>query len=149
MGKLTLKQKKFADEYLISGNATEAAVNAGYSEKYAGANADKLLKNTKIKAYIDARLAELESQKIASQEEVLQYLTSVMRGESSSAVLVVEGTGEGTSAAKLVYKPPDERERTKAAELLGKRYGTWTERVDLQGELAVTFVDDVPVDDDG
>ena len=145
--KLTIKQKKFADEYIISGNATEAAIKAGYSERYAGQNADKLLKNTNVKAYIDERMQKLEDKAIAKQDEILRYLTSVMRGESKSAVIVVEGTGEGCSDARVVYKPPDEKERTKAAELLGKRHSLWTEKIDIEGGLTINFVEDVPLED--
>ena len=145
--KLTIKQKKFADEYIISGNATESAIKAGYSERYAGQNADKLLKNTNVKAYIDERMQKLEDKAIAKQDEILRYLTSVMRGESKSAVVVVEGTGEGCSDARVVYKPPDEKERTKAAELLGKRHSLWTEKLDIEGGLTINFVEDVPFED--
>jgi hypothetical protein len=129
--KLTLKQQRFADEYIISGNATDAAIRAGYSEKYANTNASKLLQNTTVKAYIDERLDELASKKVANQQEVLEYLTAVMRGESSSEVVVIEGQGEGVSKAKPMQKAPDERERLKAAELLGKRMGLFKERVEL------------------
>ena len=129
--KLTLKQQRFADEYIISGNATDAAIRAGYSEKYANTNASKLLQNTTVKAYIDERLGELASKKVANQQEVLEYLTAVMRGESSSEVVVVEGQGDGISRAKPMQKAPDERERLKAAELLGKRMGLFKERVEL------------------
>ena len=145
--KLTIKQKKFADEYIINGNATESAIKAGYSERYAGQNADKLLKNTNIKTYIGERMQTLEDKAIAKQDEILRYLTSVMRGESKSAVVVVEGTGEGCSDARVVYKPPDEKERTKAAELLGKRHSLWTEKLDIEGGLTINFVEDVPLED--
>ena len=103
--KLTLKQQRFADEYIISGNATKAAIEAGYSEKYAATNTDKLLKNTNIKAYIDERLAELEDAKIAKQEEFLKYLTSVMRGESTSDVLALSSDGGQT----VITKAPEEK----------------------------------------
>ena len=141
--KLTIKQQRFADEYIISGNATKAAIEAGYSEKYANTNVTKLLQNTTIKAYIDERLAELEDKAIAKQEEVLKYLTAVMRGETLSEVVVIEGEGEGVSKAKRIDKAPDEKDRLKAAELLGKRYGTFTEKVDVTGELRTVVVDDI------
>ena len=67
MSKLTLKQQRFADEYIICGNATEAAIKAGYSSKYANTNASKLLQNTTIKSYLDERLEELKSEKVADQ----------------------------------------------------------------------------------
>ncbi len=126
--KLTLKQQRFADEYIISANATEAAIKAGYSEKTARAIGNENLSKPYIKAYIDTRLKKLESEKIASQEEVLKYLTSVMRGETTAEIVVVEGSGEGYSEARRLDKKPDEKERLKAAELLGKRYRLFSEK---------------------
>mgnify|MGYP003091538164 FL=1 len=131
MEKLTLKQQRFADEYIISGNATQSAIIAGYSKKYAATNTDKLLKNTNIKNYIDERLKELEDKAIAKQEEVLQYLTSVMRGEHEEEVLY--GIGEGVQSTRHVEVGA--KDRIKAAELLGKRYGTWTDKVDANINL--------------
>lgn len=78
---LTPKQQAFADYYLELGNATEASIKAGYSKENAGNNADKLLKNTKIKAYIDERLKEINSNRIATIDEVMQFYTSILRGE--------------------------------------------------------------------
>lgn len=132
--KLTLKQKRFADEYIISGNATQSYIRAGYkysNENIAGVESNKLLKNPKIKSYIQERLKKLEDKKIAKQEEVLEYLTSVLRGESKSTIVVVEGCGEGVSEARTVLKKPDEKERLKAADLLGKRYGLWNDKTEL------------------
>lgn len=129
--KLTIKQKCFADEYIISGNATQSAIKAGYSKKYAATNTDKLLKNTNIKNYIDEHLKELEDKAIAKQEEVLQYLTSVMRGEQTEQVLC--GMCEGMQEKTLIEVGA--KERIKAAELLGKRYGTWTDKVDANINL--------------
>lgn len=131
MTKMTLKQQRFADEYIITGNLYKSAVKAGYSEKYAKAQSHKLLENVGIKNYIDERLAKLESEKIATQEEVLQYLTSVMRGEKTEPLLVLDG--EGTQ--KVIQAVPNVQSRTRAAELLGKRYGTFTDRVDINAQI--------------
>jgi len=143
--KLTIKQQRFADEYIISGNATDAAIKAGYSNNYTNTNAFKLLQNTAIKTYIDERLEAINSAKIADQTEVLQYLTAVMRGETAATEVVVEGEGDGVSCARLIDKPPNEKERIRAAELLGKRYGAFTDKVSVDGNIAVEFVgyDDV------
>ena len=127
LAKLTINQKRFADEFIISGNATDAYLKAYKSVKRAetaAANGSRMLRNAKVKVYIDERLAELEDKAIAKQNEVLKYLTSVMRGESVSEIVVVEGQGDGCSAARRVDKTPDEKERLKAAELLNRRYGT-------------------------
>lgn len=131
MEKLTLKQQHFADEYIISGNATQSAINAGYSKKYAATNTDKLLKNTNIKNYIDERLKELEDKAIAKQEEVLQYLTSVMRGEHEEEVLY--GMGEGMQGKTHIEVSA--KDRIKAAELLGKRYRLFTDKVELDADV--------------
>lgn len=136
---MTERQKRFCDEYLIDLNATQAAIRAGYSAKYANTNVSKLLQNTAIREYLDKRMAEKTSSLIADQDEVLRYLTSVMRGESKASVLARQMTGE----EKVIDKPPDEKERLKAAELLGKRYGVFTDKVDIDGVLPVTIVDDL------
>lgn len=140
--KLTVKQKKFADEYIKSGNATQAAIFAGYSEKSADTIAVENLGKPSIKTYIDARLEELSKATIAGADEVLQYLTSVMRGEETEPTLI--GTGGGEQAA--IDMDVGAKDRLKAAELLGKRYRLFTDKVDLNVE-SVTFVDDVPEDD--
>lgn len=133
--KLTIKQQRFADEYIISGNATEAAIKAGYAKKAAYQQGAENLKKPHIREYIDKRLEEINDKSIAKQEEVLQYLTSVMRGTTQSAVIVIEGDGDGVSSARLMDKTPDEKEKLKAAELLGKRYGAFTEKVEVGADL--------------
>ena len=140
MAKMTAKQKRFCDEYLIDLNATQAAIRAGYSEKTAGVIGDENLKKPYIKEYIEKRMAEKEKELIADQDEVLKYLTSVLRGQSMSEVVVVESTGDFTTAARRFEKAPDEKERLKAAELLGKRYGLYTEKIeaDVDTELNIT-----------
>ena len=133
--KLTIKQQRFADEYIISGNATEAAMKAGYAKKAAYQQGAENLKKPHIREYIDERLETINSAKIADQTEVLQYLTSVMRGTSQSAVVVIESDGDGVSSARLMDKTPDEKEKLKAAELLGKRYGAFTDKVEVGADL--------------
>ena len=133
--KLTLKQQRFADEYIISGNATQAAIKAGYSKRTANRMAAENMTKPVIKAYISERLAQLESAKIAKQDEVLRYLTGVMRAESVSETVVVEDTGKGFSRARVMNRHPEERERLKAAELLGKRYGLFRDRVEADVDM--------------
>ena len=141
--KLTIKQRKFADEYIIRGNATEAAIAAGYSPKTAHQIGHANLEKPHIKAYIQERLDQIQSEKIADQEEILEYLTSVMRGEEQEPVL--RGMGEG--AQEVIDINLQAKDRIKAAELLGKRYSLWTDKVDLDGGVSVTFIEDVPLDD--
>lgn len=145
MANFTAKQQRFCDEYLIDLNATQAAIRAGYSEKYANTNASKLLQITTVKEFISKRMEEKESELIADQDEVLKYLTSVMRGVSQAEIVVVEGTGDGCSAARTMQKAPDEKERLKAAELLGKRYGLYKDTVnevlDMELNIKVDYGD--------
>lgn len=143
---MTEKQKRFADEYLKDLNATQAAIRAGYSKKTAYSIGFEILKKPEIKSYIERQLDKVHEETIADAKEVMGYLTSVMRGQSEADVVVVEGTGDGYSEAKLIKKPPDEKERLKAAELLGKRYGLFTERMQVEGNTAVTILDDIPSD---
>lgn len=149
MGRLTLKQKRFADEYIISGNAYQSAIKAGYSKKYAKADSSKLLENTGIKSYIDERLKILESKKIATQDEVLQYLTSVMRGEEQEKTLC----SMGELGQEIVDIDVGAKDRIKAAELLGKRFRLWTDKieqtVEFDGELniKIDYGDDDGIED--
>lgn len=87
----------------------------------------------------------MESANIASVNEIMMYLTSVMRGETSSSVVVVEGEGEGCSSARLMDKPPDEKEKLKAAEMLGKKYGLFTDKhkVEANGTVIITGADEL------
>jgi phage terminase small subunit len=144
---LTLKQQRFADEYIISGNATQAAIKAGYSKRTANRMAAENMTKPVIKAYISERLAQFESAKIAKQDEVLRYLTGVMRAESTSETVVVESTGDGCSEARMMNKHPEERDRLKAAELLGKRYGLFRDRVEADVDMDLNINIDYGPDD--
>ena len=136
---LTEKQKRFCDEYLIDLNATQAAIRAGYSEKTAYRTGADNLRKPQIKKYIEQRMAEKEAELIADQDEVLKYLTSVLRGESQSTEIVVEGTGDGCSEARTIEKNPSEKDRLKAAELLGKRYGLYTEKIETDVDMELNI----------
>ena len=161
MGKMTAKQQRFCDEYLIDLNATQAAIRAGYSKKTAQQMGAENLSKPVIKEYIEKRMAEKESELIADQDEVMRYLTAVMRREMSENVVVT------LSEKKSFYAPDEEgimRKRTeeketpmivpipaklsdanKAAELLGKRYGlykdTINEIVDMELNVTVDYGD--------
>lgn len=113
--KLTHKQHLFADEYIKSGNAMQSAIKAGYSEKYAKSSSAKMLENVGIKSYIDAKMAEIESHKIADAKEVLQYLTRVLRGEETEEI--PDSVDGGT-----IKRPPLIKDRTAAAREIMKRY---------------------------
>ena len=139
MAKLTIKQQRFADEYIISGNATEAAIKAGYSKKTAAVIGNENLIKPYIKKYIDERLKEHEEKQIAKQDEILKYLTSVMRGEEKEETLSKNEFG-GEDISKIQVSAKD---RIKAAELLGKRYGSWTDKLEVEAESRVVIVDDL------
>jgi phage terminase small subunit len=142
--KLTEKQKRFADYYIETGNAAESAVRAGYSKKTAKEIASENLTKPNIRLYIDERLAEKENEQIAKQDEILSYLTSIMRGDQSEQVL--QGVGKG--AQVITDMEVNAKDRIKAAELLGKRYGLWVDRQDIDVKGAVTFVDDIGEEDE-
>ena len=146
---MTEKQKIFCDEYLIDLNATRA-YKAAYpkvkKDTVAAASAARLLTNVKVKTYIAERLEELHSERTADAREVLEYLTAVLRGVSESETVVVEGTGEGCSKARRMLKAPDEKERLKAAELLGKYYALFTDKAQVEQSGAVQIINDIPRD---
>ena len=137
--KMTAKQQMFCDEYLIDLNATQAAIRAGYSKKTAYSIGQENLNKPEIREYIKKRLAEKEKELIADQDEVLKYLTSVLRGKSQSEVVVVENIGDFTSEARLLQKAPDEKERLKAAELLGKRYNLFSDKMKVDVAMPVVI----------
>lgn len=141
MDGLTKKQRRFADEYLIDCNGTKAAIRAGYSRKTANEQAAKLMANRKIKAYISEKLEELSSERLADAQEVLEYLTAVMRGQHTEQTLQLIGDG----VQKIADIDVSAKERLKAAELIGKRYGMFKDNVNL-GESRVIIVSDVPED---
>lgn len=135
--KLTDKQKIFCDEYIISLNATQAAIKAGYAEKTAYAIGAENLKKPKIQSYISERMEQKESSLIATQDEVLKYLTSVLRGESQTTDTLLVGIGDGRQEVQEVEKKPSEKDRLKAAELLGKRYGLYTDKVSADVDMSL------------
>ncbi len=146
MSGLTEKQKRFADIYIETGNAYQSYQQAGYATKTMGsaaASATRLLNNAKIRQYIDAAIAAKDEARIAKQDEVLQFLTSVMRGEPTEQIPLGLGYGE----QMLVDKTMDGRERVKAAELLGKRYALFTDKQQLDANIGVQIVDDVGGED--
>lgn len=136
---LNEKQQRFADEYLIDLNATRAAIRAGYSEKTAYSQGERLLRHAEVKSYIKEKMDERKEDTIASADEVMRYLTAVIRGQSRSHVLARNDLG----AEYILEKPPDEKERLKAAELMGKRHQLFTDKVKVDGNMPVMIVDDL------
>ncbi|AXJ12541.1 terminase small subunit [Streptococcus pluranimalium] len=147
MSKLTIKQRKFADEYIISGNATDAYKKAGYkwaSDNIASVEGHKLLKKPKVDEYIKYRMEKHQSPKIADQTEILEFLTSAMRGEVTEPILKNSGDFEQI----IVDVKPNVSTRKSAAELLGKRYGMWVDKQDVTTNNVTEIVWDIPLEDE-
>lgn len=140
---MTEKQRRFCDEYLVDCNIKHAAIRAGYSPKTAHSIGSEYLKKPELRAYIDERLEEIRSEKTADAREVLEYLTAVMRGEQTEEVLKLIGGGEQAVADIEVSA----KDRMKAAELLGKYYSLWTDKVSVQADAQITFVEDLTPDE--
>lgn len=128
--KLTIKQKAFADYYIELGNAAEAYKRAYKVVKQSTAetNGSRLLSNAKVKAYIEERMKEIESSRIAKAEEVLQYLTRVIRDEETDQVVVTKNAGDFVTKVEIVDKKLDAKDKIKASELLAKRYYLFNDR---------------------
>ncbi len=140
---MTAKQQRFADEYLIDCNATQAANRAGYARNSANEQGARLLAKASVREYIDARLAEIHSEKIADSTEVLEYLTAVMRGEHTEETLCLDGDG----TQRKISIDVSAKDRIKAAELIGKRYGLFKENVDVLGAVPVVISGGEDLDD--
>lgn len=150
MAKLTNKQMIFANEYLVDLNATRAYKKAYPNVKkdsVAATNGNRLLRNAKVKNYIDEQLKKIEDESIADAAEVMKYLTKVMRNELKEEVVVVEGEGEGCSSARIVKKDISAKDRNKAAELLGKRYRLFTDKIEADVNQIVVFTGEDELED--
>lgn len=157
MANLTAKQQRFCDEYLIDLNATQAAIRAGYSEKAARQIGTENLSKPAIREYIDQRMAEKEDALIAKQDEVMKYLSAVMRRELKESVVVTVSESQsfyapdekGTMRKQTIEKetpqiveiPAKLSDANKAAELLGKAYAMFSEKVEIDGAVP-TIIDD-------
>ena len=120
---MNYRQKAFVDAFIQNGgNATRAAIQAGYSNKTARITAAQLLTKPNIKAEIDSRLAEMESARIAKSTEVLEFLTATMRGEVSDNVLVQVSTGKGNLHEEIISRPATLKDRLTAAVQLARIY---------------------------
>ena len=143
---MTEKQRIFADEYIICLNATRASKKAYPNlkkDEVARANGSRLLTKANVKAYIDEQLEKLQSERVADQQEVMEYLTAVMRGKKTEPLLVLDGEGK----QKVVDAIPPVQARTKAAELLGKRYRLFTDKQEVEVQGAVVFANEDEIAD--
>lgn len=138
MKSLTVKQRRFVDAYIETGNAAEAARRAGYKSRNADVMGRENLRKPTVRKVLEARLKELEDKRIAKAKEVMEFLTSSMRGEIKEEAVVVEGVGDGCSAARIIEKQIGANDRIKAAVQLAKRYGL-DRPEDADGEVHITF----------
>ena len=151
--KLTIKQKAFADYYIELGNATEAAIKAGYSKKTAYSIGNENLNKPEIKNYIDGKMKQIESDRIAKAEEVLQYLTRVIRDEETEQVVVTKSAGDFITEIEIIDKKLDAKDKIKASELLAKRYYLFNDReirlkeMKMDLEIKKATEDEIKVDD--
>lgn len=136
---MTERQKRFVDAYIKTGNASEAARLAGYSEKTANRIAEENLSKLDISREVQKRLKEMESERTADVKETLEYLTSVMRGEKTEIVVVTVGTGKGYSKSEKVEVPISTRDRLKAAEHLLKVHGAFKNEVQVTGTVPIVI----------
>jgi phage terminase small subunit len=116
------RHEKFCHEYIKDMNATQAAIRTGYSKKTAKMQGSRLMTNDDIKL----RVAELRDayldENIMTAKQVEYELTRIALGLSTEKTVVIEGQGDGWSTARIMDKPPDERSRLKALELMAKRH---------------------------
>ena len=162
MAKLTPKQQKFADEYLIDLNATQAAIRAGYSPRSADVTGARLLANARVRAYIEARMAEHSRRTGVTQERIIRelariaFLDPTQLIDMDTAELLTDAAADDRAAiasvkvktmsgeTEMIEREVRFADKIKALELLGKRFGMWIDKqqVDVQG--AVQIIDDVP-----
>ncbi len=129
MKKLTPKQKAFADEYIKFGNATQAAISAGYSAKTARSIGQENLTKPDISNYINERLKQIEDEKIMDMKEVMQRLSAIARAESEEEVVTNQG--------EVLLVKTKTSDQIRAMELIGKRYGAWTDKKEVSGDLNI------------
>lgn len=145
MKSLTVKQRRFVDAYIETGNAAEAARRAGYKSRNADVMGRENLRKPTVRKVLEARLKELEDAQIADAKEVMQFLTASMRGETQEEVVVVEGDGKGYSSARIIKKQLSAHDRLDATKQLAKRFGLDSAAIDNvdEGPVILEGGDDV------
>lgn len=136
---MNARQKRFVTEYMIDMNATQAAIRAGYSEKTAYSSGQRLLKNVEVESAIYELKKRQRADNICEADEVEEFLSLMMNGEIQEEVVTTEGTGDGHSESRIIFKQASARDRLKAAELLAKRFGLLTDKQDITLNVPVVF----------
>ena len=116
------RHEKFCHEYIKDMNATQAAIRTGYSKNTANRIGSRLLTNVDIKARVKELRDAYFNENIMTAQQVEYELTRIALGLSNEKHVVIEGTGDGYSEARIIDKPPDEKSRLKALELMAKRH---------------------------
>ncbi|MDT2793233.1 terminase small subunit [Enterococcus thailandicus] len=147
---LNTRQQAFADEYIITGNATQSAIKAGYSKKYANTNASKLLQNTTIKSYIDERVKEIQLEKHLSMEEALAITASIAKGEPQRFEVVKRDPDTNEVIEREVSEySAGFKERNQALEHYYKINAAFVDKQKVEISEMPTFIDDISGDEDG
>lgn len=149
--KMTDKQKRFCDEYLIDCNATRAykmAYPRVKSDNVASASGTRLLGNVKVKTYIQEQLDKINSEKIADVKEMQEKLTEIIRQSLDEEVIVIEGVGDGCSEARTMTKKPSTKDVISAITTLGKMQGAFVEKVEQQVDMELNIKIDYGDEDD-
>lgn len=144
------RQKLFVEEYMKDMNATQAAIRAGYSEKTARSQGQRLLTNVDIQKAVKELREKIQDDNIATIKDIEEFLSLSMNGEIDEEILLTLGDGDGYSKVARERKQISAKDRIKAAELLGKRYGMWTDKQEVTGNVGlVQIIDDIPGESDG
>lgn len=133
------REELFCIYWVESLNGSQSAIRAGYKERTARITASKLLTKTNIKKRIDELMQERKRKEIASVDEVLTFLSSVLRGELDEEVV--------TQSGKKMLKKTSIKDRLKASELLGKRYALFTDKTELELKEPIIFKGDEDLED--
>ncbi len=151
---LTIKQKQVADDFIITGNRTKSYLKFYKNVKNretAAAAESRLFSTPEVKEYIEQKMKELDEELIADQREVLRGLTRQFKREEIDYQVVMikkpsfdnNGNFLGIEEKPEVIKlPTQNKDSIKAGELLGKRFGMWTDKVELEASNQVVIVDD-------
>lgn len=143
------RQERFVLEWLRDMNATKAAIRAGYSERTAYSIGQRLLKNVEIQTAIKEFHEQRQRESIATVLDVEEFLSETMRGEHKEEVVTSVGEGKGVFHNEIVRKQVSMKDRIRAAELLGKRFGLFDANQVEDVHDEVVIINDAPKEEDG